>query len=167
MNDHNSIPIYQVYIALGTNLGDRAANLHAAIESMAPNVTVLKESPVYQTAPWGYTDQPDFLNQVILGKTKSTPEQLLSFLKEVETRIGRVPTFQNGPRKLDLDILFYGDLILAITGLQIPHPRLHERAFVLVPLNDIAPNLIHPTMQQSVSEMLSKLDVSGVKPYYL
>jgi len=165
VNDLNLNSYYQIYIALGTNLGDRVENLRAAIEAMQPVVTILSQSPVYQTIPWGYTDQPDFLNQVVFGTTRSTPMQLLTFLKEVETRIGRVPTFQNGPRKLDLDILFYSDLIVNLPGLRIPHPRLPERAFVLVPLNDIAPNFIHPTLHQSVAEMLSKLDISGVMPF--
>jgi 2-amino-4-hydroxy-6-hydroxymethyldihydropteridine diphosphokinase len=155
-------PNIPVYIALGSNLGDRAANLREAIRRLPPLVTVLAQSPVYRTKPWGYTDQPDFLNQVIFAETACTPEALLAHLKEIEITVGRTPTFRYGPRVVDLDILFFGDLTVSLPDLEIPHPRLHERAFVLVPLNDLNPGLRHPVTNQTVGEMLAQVDASGV-----
>jgi 2-amino-4-hydroxy-6-hydroxymethyldihydropteridine diphosphokinase len=97
-------------------------------------------------------------------ETYEEPEPLLRHLKRLEVVLGRVPTFQNGPRLIDIDILFYDDIMISQNNLVIPHPRLHERAFVLVPLADIAPDLVHPVLNQTVSEMLSKVDKTGVKP---
>ncbi len=151
-----------IYIALGTNLGDRLANMMAATAAMPPAVRVLAQSPVYQTAPWGYTDQPEFLNQVIRAETDLSPLQLLVFLKQIEVALGRMPTFRYGPRLIDLDILFYGDLVLETPDLAIPHPHLAERAFVLVPLADLAPQLHHPVLGKTVREMLEEVDTSPV-----
>jgi 2-amino-4-hydroxy-6-hydroxymethyldihydropteridine diphosphokinase len=123
----------------------------------------VRESPIYVTPPWGYTDQPDFLNQVIEVDTLLHPIPLLHKLKKIETEMGRETTFRNGPRIIDLDILFYGQEVYEGENLQIPHPRLQDRAFVLVPLNDIAPDFVHPVLNQSVHEMLAKVDSSGVK----
>jgi len=130
---------------------------------LAPKVKVVEESPVYETAPWGYTDQPKFLNQVVKAETNLSPEALLSYLKEIESQLGRKQTVRYGPRVIDLDILFYDDVVLSQTGLKIPHPHLHERAFVLVPLADIAPDKQHPIRNQSVNEMLAGVDQEGVK----
>ncbi len=151
-----------IYIALGTNLGDRLANMMAATAAMPPAVRVLAQSPVYQTAPWGHTDQPEFLNQVIRAETDLSPLQLLVFLKQIEVALGRMPTFRYGPRLIDLDILFYGDLVLETPDLAIPHPHLAERAFVLVPLADLAPQLHHPVLGKTVREMLEEVDTSPV-----
>ena len=137
-------------------------NLQTAIQMLSPWVAVVAQSPVYQTPPWGYEDQPDFLNQVVFAKTAQQPEGLLKFLKQIEVRVGRTPTFQYGPRVVDLDILFYDDLVIELAGLQIPHPRLHERAFVLVPLNDLNPDLRHPVFAVTIQELLLKVDASGV-----
>ena len=153
---------HTVFIALGTNLGNRLANLQAAIQSMPPEVIVLAESHIYETPPWGYKDQPAFLNMVIKAETELEPEQLLQYLKELETELGREQSFHWGPRLIDLDILFYDDLVLDSPPLIIPHPRLHERAFVLVPLMDIAPELIHPVIKKSVSELLAEVDTQGI-----
>jgi 2-amino-4-hydroxy-6-hydroxymethyldihydropteridine diphosphokinase len=153
-----------VYIALGTNLGDRLANLEAAISSMPPAVRVTGRSPVYQTAPWGYPDQPDFFNQVIQAETDLTPQELITYLKWLEKNLGRIPTFRNGPRLIDLDILFYDELVMDSPPLSIPHPRLAERAFVLVPLADLAPGLRHPVLGKTVGELLHAIDSSEVKP---
>jgi 2-amino-4-hydroxy-6-hydroxymethyldihydropteridine diphosphokinase len=153
-----------VYLALGSNLGDRLANLKAATFNLTPQMTVQKKSPVYETLPWGFTEQDPFYNQVIMVETYEEPEPLLRHLKRLEVVLGRVPTFQNGPRLIDIDILFYDDIMISQNNLVIPHPRLHERAFVLVPLADIAPDLVHPVLNQTVSEMLSKVDKTGVKP---
>lgn len=151
-----------VFLALGTNLGDRLANLQAAQQALSAAVEQLRFSPVYETQPWGIVDQPLFLNQAAGGQTSLTPFELLHFLKDLERHLGRQPGIRYGPRLIDLDILFYGNLVLDEPELVIPHPRLAERAFVLVPLADLAPDLIHPVLGQSVSELLAQVDCSGV-----
>ncbi len=154
-----------VYIALGSNLGNRLSNLKNAISNFTPQMDVKKKSPVYETPPWGYADQPAFLNQVVMVETYLEPEDLLGHLKRLETVMGREPSFQNGPRLIDLDILFYDDIIVDSPPLVIPHPRLHQRAFVLVPLNDIAPDLVHPLYAKSISEMLLDIDRLNIVEY--
>jgi 2-amino-4-hydroxy-6-hydroxymethyldihydropteridine diphosphokinase len=153
---------HTVYIALGTNLGDRLTNLHTAISSLLPEINVLAESHVYETPPWGYEDQPTFLNMVIKAETNLEPEPLLTYLKQLEVELGREQNFRWGPRLIDLDILFYDDLVINTPPLIIPHPRLYERAFVLVPLVDVAPELIHPVLQRSVSQLLGEVDSQGI-----
>lgn len=154
---------HKVYLGLGSNLGDRQNNLIQALQQLKSKVTVEKVSSFYETEPVGYLDQPLFLNAVALVSTDLTPEEVFSLAKTVERRMGRQPTFRNAPRPIDIDILFYDDLILENPELQIPHPRLHERAFVLVPLAEIAPELIHPIFKQTVSEMLQKVGDKGIK----
>ena len=154
-----------IYLALGTNLGDRRANLRAAIAVLPPAVTVLVESPIYETPPWGITDQPAFLNMALKGETLLAPLALLSLLKRRETQLGRTPSIRYGPRQIDMDILFYDGLILDTPELVVPHPRLQERAFALVPLADIAPDYYHPVLEKTVREMLASCDTSGVKLY--
>jgi 2-amino-4-hydroxy-6-hydroxymethyldihydropteridine diphosphokinase len=154
-----------VYLGLGTNLGDREANLHDAMTALPPSILVLEQSPVYATQPWGVIDQPTFLNLVLKGKTRLAPLALLAYLKDLEIRLGRLPSVRYGPRKIDIDILLYADLILDRPGLTIPHPGLHERAFVLVPLADLAPDLIHPVFRKTICQLLAGVDISGVKRY--
>jgi 2-amino-4-hydroxy-6-hydroxymethyldihydropteridine diphosphokinase len=154
-----------VYIALGSNLGNRLANLNSAIDNFSPQMKVVKKSNVYETPPWGFTDQPAFLNQVVKAETYMQPEPLLHHLKRLEVALGRVPGFQNGPRSIDLDILFFDDMILDSPALKVPHPRMHERAFVLVPLVDLEPDLIHPALNESVSVLLRKVDQNGIQKY--
>ncbi|MBN1665980.1 MAG: 2-amino-4-hydroxy-6-hydroxymethyldihydropteridine diphosphokinase [Anaerolineales bacterium] len=156
---------HQVYLALGTNLGEREANLAAARAALPPLVREVTASPIYCTPPWGFEQQPDFLNQVVLAQTEASPLELLAYLKQVEAQVGRKPTFRYGPRVVDLDILFYDDLVLQHPELTIPHPRLAERAFVLVPLADLAPELRHPVSGQTVQAMLAALPVDGIEPY--
>jgi len=152
-----------IYLALGTNLGDRAANLRAAITGLAPDVQVLARSSVYETPPWGYTDQPSFLNMVLRAETSLDPHALLAYVKALETRLGREASFRYGPRKIDIDILFYDDRLLNQPVLQIPHPRLHERAFVLVPLAELAPDLVHPLLKERIQDLLSHVDAKVIQ----
>jgi 2-amino-4-hydroxy-6-hydroxymethyldihydropteridine diphosphokinase len=156
---------HTVYIALGTNLGDRLANLRAAIEATPPKVKVLTESYIYETPPWGYEDQPAFLNMVIKAETGLEPEFLLKYLKQIEVELGREKSIRWGPRLIDLDILFYDDLVIETPSLIIPHPRLHERAFVLVPLADVGVDYVHPLLGERVWELLQAVDVSDIKPF--
>jgi len=158
-------PPFIIYLALGANLGDRFANLKAAIAALPPAIRVLNQSPVYETPPWGLTDQPAFLNMALMGETHLGPLALLANVKHLETLLGRTPSIHYGPRLIDMDILFYDELILAAPELTIPHPHLHERAFVLVPLADLAPDLIHPVFGKPVRELLAAVDTTGVKRY--
>lgn len=154
---------HQVYLALGANLGDRLGNLRAAIQALPPTLHLLAASPVYETPPWGYLDQPAFLNQVILAQTDLAPLDLLRWLKQLEAKLGRRPGARYGPRLIDLDILLYDDLELETPALTIPHPRLAERAFVLVPLADLAPDLRPPGSLLSIAEMLARVDRAGIR----
>ena len=152
-----------IFLALGTNLGDREANLRSAKELLAPKIVVERESAIYVTPPWGYEDQPEFLNQVIRVRTYLRPLALLKVLKRIEKGLGREETFRNGPRLIDLDILFYGQQVIQKKNLCIPHPRMHERAFVLVPLCEIAPDFVHPVLKETVQTLLSRVDTQGVR----
>lgn len=156
---------HTVYIALGSNLGDREGNLHAAVQAVEPALRVLACSPIYETPPWGYLDQPAFLNQVLCAETDLSPLALLRFLQAVEVRLGRVKSILNGPRPIDLDIIFYDHLVYTSPKLTIPHPRLSGRGFVLVPLADLAANYVHPLLGVRVSELLEQADQSGIQPY--
>lgn len=156
---------HTVYLGLGSNLGDRQTNLVEAAQRLRDYVRIDQLSPVYETEPWGYTDQPLFLNMVVKGRTGLPPQDLLRFLKDVEEKMGRrqVTAVRYGPRPIDIDILFYDDQIIDKGRLQVPHPRIEERAFVLVPLADLAPDLVHPRLGQTIAELLSKVDRSGVR----
>jgi 2-amino-4-hydroxy-6-hydroxymethyldihydropteridine diphosphokinase len=157
---------HTIYLSLGSNIGDRAVNLKQAITSLAPQMRVRKKSHVYETQPWGYTEQDLFLNQAVKATTILEPEPLLKHLKRLEVALGRKATFRYGPRLIDIDILFYDDLILETPTVAIPHPHLHERGFVLLPLMDIAPDLIHPVMRRSIREMVAFCDdLSGIKKF--
>jgi 2-amino-4-hydroxy-6-hydroxymethyldihydropteridine diphosphokinase len=154
---------HTVYLSLGSNLGDRLQNLKETLTALSPQMDVKAKSRVYETPPWGYEDQPRFLNQVIRVQTYLEPETLLKHIKRLEVALGRKATFRNGPRLIDIDILFYDDLLLNTPALTIPHPHLHERGFVLLPLMDIAPDFVHPSLQKSVREMAATCDLGGIQ----
>jgi len=155
-----------VYLALGSNLGDREANLEAAVAALPPDVVVTARSPIYETDPEYVTDQPAFLNMAVCGITRLEPERLLRRLKQIERDLGRVSGRRYGPRLIDLDIIFFGSRIVDAPGLAIPHPRLGERLFVLKPLADIAAEAAHPATGDTVLHLLEQLgDGTGVKRY--
>ena len=155
---------HTIYIALGTNLGERLENLRTAIQSIPPEIHVLEESHIYETPPWGYEDQPAFLNMVLKAETDLEPGALLEYLKQLEVELGRKQNFRWGQRLIDLDILFYDDLVIDPPPLVIPHPRLHERTFVLIPLADVAAEYMHPVFGKFVWELLLGTDITGVQP---
>ena len=152
-----------VYIGLGSNLGDRRQNLSQALNLISQHVEIIKLSSVYETEPVGYTRQPLFLNTVCCASTEQSPEQLLILFKEIEAMMGRTPSFTNSPRIIDIDILFYDNKTISTPELTIPHPRITERAFVLVPMLEIAPELTHPENGSTIQELADNLGiVSGV-----
>ena len=153
---------HTVYLGLGANLGDRQSNLAQALQYLRARATIEQVSAPYETRPVGYLDQPDFLNIACQITTELAPPELLTFLKQIERRMGREPSFRNAPRPIDIDILLYDDLVFESPELTIPHPRLSERAFALVPLAEIAPNLVHPVLQLTVAEMLARVGQEGV-----
>ncbi|MCC6298867.1 MAG: 2-amino-4-hydroxy-6-hydroxymethyldihydropteridine diphosphokinase [Anaerolineales bacterium] len=152
-----------VYLALGSNMGNRLMNLKEAISSLAPQMEVKAKSAVYETPPWGFEDQEKFLNQVVRVETYLKPEQLLKHLKRLEVALGRKESVKNGPRLIDIDILFYDDLVLYSPALTIPHPFMHERGFVLVPLMEIASDFVHPVRKKTVRELALFADVNGIR----
>jgi 2-amino-4-hydroxy-6-hydroxymethyldihydropteridine diphosphokinase len=146
-----------IYLALGTNLGDRAENLRRALAALPPAFIVEAASPIYETAPMYVTAQPNFLNMACRAQTSLLPLEALRALKLLETALGREASIRFGPRLIDLDLLFYEDLVFQSPELALPHPRLHERAFVLVPLADIAPDFVHPVLKQTISALRAQL----------
>ena len=146
-----------VYLLTGGNIGDRLAYLQKAYELIETRAgTVTKKSRVYETAAWGVTDQQAFLNQVLCIETGLEPEKLLETLLAIEIQLGRRRIEKMGPRVIDIDILFYGDRILSLPQLTVPHPRIAERRFVLTPLDEIAPDYVHPVFKKRVKELLEE-----------
>ena len=156
------------YVGLGSNLGDRAAYLLLGLSALSrlPETRLLRLSPIYETDPVG-PPQPPYLNMVAELETELSPKGLLAEMLRIEKALGRERRERWGPRTLDLDLLLYGDLVLEEAGLSVPHPRLHERAFVLVPLLDLLPEGRHPLLGQSFAELLASLDASSVRPLVL
>ena len=146
-----------VYLSLGSNLGDRAAHLQRALDELATaGIEVARVSPFFRTEPLDYRPQPWFLNGVAEIRTELLPLRLLSTLQRIERKMGRRRTLPKGPRTIDLDILFYDNSIIRSSQLVVPHPRMEERKFVLVPLSDLAPTHRHPATRKTVAEMLNE-----------
>lgn len=153
----------RVALALGSNVGDRAAKIRQAIEAVRPWIEVETVSPVYETPAAYVADQPPFHNAALVGTTPLEPLPLLWALKKLETELGRVPTFRYGPRVIDLDLLLYGDRIMSLPELTVPHPRMVEREFALRPLADIAPEWVHPQSGLTVAQLLDRIPERAAK----
>lgn len=149
------------YLGLGSNLGDREQNLAQALRLLSLEVTIDRVSSVYETEPVGYGEQPLFLNAVCQVSTNLSPQELLILAKSIEAKLGRLPSFANASRPIDVDILFYDDQLIETQDLTIPHPRLVERAFVLIPLAEIAPDLVHLGNGKSIAELASRFGESN------
>ena len=145
----------KIYLLTGSNMGNCIQQLRKAISFIEKKIgKVKKQSRLYQTAAWGKTDQPDFLNQVLVVETNLSAEQTMQTILSIEKQMGRVRTSKNAPRIIDIDILFAGNKIINEPDLQIPHPFLHKRRFTLVPLNEIAPEMMHPLLKKSINNLL-------------
>lgn len=151
------------YIGLGSNLGDRSKNLSGAVERLSRIGTIAAVSAIYETKPWGVDGyQPRYLNQVAAVNTALDPLEVVAELLGIEHSLGRTRQEKNASRTLDLDLLLHGESVVDASGVSVPHPRLHERAFVLVPLAEIAPDIIHPVLNRTVFELAEGADRSGV-----
>ena len=163
------------YLGLGSNLGQRDRNLAEAISGLRGDwiqtggnerrarqgrglsgVELLRASSMYETDPWGYACQPSFLNCALEIRTTLSPSQLLESVKRLEDAMGRLPGFRNGPRLIDVDVLLYGNSTVDVPGLQIPHPRLHQRAFALVPLAELAQGVVHPVLRTTIANLAAQ-----------
>ena len=154
----------KIYLLTGSNMGNCRLQLKKAISIIEKKIgKVSRQSGLYQTAAWGKTDQPDFLNQVLIVETNLTAEQTMQAILSIEKQMGRVRTEKNAPRIIDIDILFFGKEVVLTENLVIPHPAIKYRRFVLVPLNELSPNFIHPVLHESNHHLLlkcpDKLDV--------
>jgi 2-amino-4-hydroxy-6-hydroxymethyldihydropteridine diphosphokinase len=147
----------RVYLSLGSNLGDREQNIRAAVARLDSVGTVLAVSSLYETEPVEFTAQPWFLNCVVDLETKQPPQELLRSLLSIEHAMGRQRTSTKGPRTIDLDILLYADRLVREPGLEIPHPALAQRRFVLVPLTELAPDLVHPALHKTMLQLNTEL----------
>ena len=155
----------KIFLSIGTNIGDRKKNIEQALDGLLNIMRFEGISAVYETPPWGpVQDQPSFYNLCISGYTNLKPHEFLDAIKDLEKRIGRLDGLRWGPRLIDVDLLFYENVQLVSDRLIIPHKEITGRAFVLIPLNEIAPDLIHPALNQSVSSLLSQLSAADIDP---
>ena len=149
--------VHHLYLLLGANLGDRKQTLVSVYQKVTNNVGVVTaQSALYETAAWGVTDQPAFLNQVLRVDTYLMPADVLAKTQAIEQQLGRVRAEKWGARTIDIDLLFYDDLILNTPTLTLPHPLLHKRRFTLIPLAELAPDLLHPILNMSVADLLTR-----------
>jgi 2-amino-4-hydroxy-6-hydroxymethyldihydropteridine diphosphokinase len=149
----------KVFLLIGGNMGDRLQNLHQAIALLSATCgPVIQQSAVYETAAWGKTDQAAFLNQALLLTTSLTPQELIATILSVEEQLGRRRMEKNGPRVIDIDIIFYNNVVMHEPHLTIPHPQLQNRRFVLVPLQEIAPAFVHPVLHKTITELLEECE---------
>ncbi len=154
---------YPVFLLLGANLGEREATLKQAVQLISERIApVMAQSQLYETAPWGVIDQPAFLNQVIQIQTELSPKKVLEQTLKIEKHLGRERRLRWGARVIDIDILYYEHFILEDSDLHLPHPRLHERRFTLVPLVEIAPDFVHPVLKKTNRELLEKCTDEGI-----
>ena len=153
------------YIGLGSNLGDRNSFIQKAIDELDKIAEVCNQSKIYETPPWGDTDQPSFLNSCVELKCDLPALDLLSELKKIEDLLGRTKTRKWGPRVIDLDLLFYGSETIQSKHLTVPHPELHKRSFVLKPLADIAGQFLHPVLKLSIKQLLDNIDSSEIHEF--
>jgi 2-amino-4-hydroxy-6-hydroxymethyldihydropteridine diphosphokinase len=152
------------FLALGSNIGDREANLRDAVTRLESHeIHLLRRSSLYETAPQELLDQPWFLNAVVQVETSLFPMQLLARVREIERQMGRRRVTPKGPRNIDIDILFYGRTVIATAELEVPHPRIAQRRFVLEPLAEIAPEFRHPQTGKTANEMLAALEPQGTR----
>ena len=148
-----------VYIGIGSNLGRREENCGKAVKLLSERgIRVIRASSMIETEPWGVREQPRFINMAVEAETSLGPEELLAVLKNIEDELGRVPDVRWGPRTIDLDILLYGDLVMKTPELEIPHPGMKDRDFVLKPLAEIAPDKVHPVLKKSISALLKEIE---------
>jgi 2-amino-4-hydroxy-6-hydroxymethyldihydropteridine diphosphokinase len=149
--------MHTIFLALGSNVGDSVKNITQAINLLNEKVFKIKRAALYSTSPVGYLAQADFINTAISGQTELSPREVLSFIKNIEQKIGRIKRFKWGPREIDIDVLFYDDLTYTDEILTLPHPLLHHRDFVLQPLAELAAHFKHPTLKKSVAELLANI----------
>jgi len=149
--------LHRVFLLLGSNLGDRALHIQHAMDAIQPRIgKTEKISSLYETEPWGVSDQPNYLNAAMIIHTSYSPQELLTLIKQIELEEGRTDQKKYASRILDIDILFYNDLVLNSKDLIIPHPRLQDRRFALIPLNEIDSDFIHPVFKKSIAELLKE-----------
>lgn len=155
-------PAQNVFLLLGSNLGDRLQILRSAEILIEERIGIIQSaSSVYETAPWGVLEQPAYLNQILVVETGLLPEEILRIVLEIEHELGRIRYERWGARVIDIDMLYYQDVVMDSARLTLPHPRLHERRFTLVPLNEIAPDFIHPVLLKSTRQLLSECSDPG------